>query len=316
MFIVLNRSKLFFYFIIFVSLLAIVFGLVYSLQKKEELHLCTEYARDLKPQNPPMEGDDVEELQIQLKRMGYYHGEIDGIYQGEIVQVVKNIQRELGLTIDGIVNTQFYEAIYLGDTYTETVPKDPPKGELKIVVDLDKRLLTLLNDGKEYATFPITIGKPNSPSPVGDFKIVDKSLMPGNNAFGTRWMRLNTPWGGYGIHGTNNPGAIGHAQSGGCIRLFNKDIEKLYSWVPVGTPVSIYSNRWPPTFRAEYKRGMMGQDVVYVQRALREFGFCHGIGDGRFNEDTENEVKEFQKYLGLPATGIVDENILYLLRLR
>jgi lipoprotein-anchoring transpeptidase ErfK/SrfK len=43
----------------------------------------------------------------------------------------------------------------------------------------------------------------------------------------------------YAIHGTNQPGSIGHFVSYGCIRMFNKDIRDLYSRVSVGTRVVV-----------------------------------------------------------------------------
>ena len=41
--------------------------------------------------------------------------------------------------------------------------------------------------------------------------------------------------GEYAIHGTNQPGSIGHFVSYGCIRMYNEDITDLYSRVSVGT---------------------------------------------------------------------------------
>ncbi|QNO13714.1 peptidoglycan-binding protein [Alkalicella caledoniensis] len=322
MFLVLNKEKLIFYFIIVLLLVVVGFGVLFSLDKAIKPttagidHMCVcETDRVLIPQDPPLQGHDVAEIQIQLERMGYYDGEINGVYTGSIVEAVRSAQQDLGIEPDGIVNVELLEALYIGDTHTETEEKEPPKGELKIVVDIDKFKLTLYSDGEEYVTFPITIGTAKDPSPVGDWTIVDKSYMP-NNGFGTRWMRLSCPWGGYGIHGTNNPGAIGHAQSAGCIRLYNKDVERLYEWVEVGTPVSVISDRWPPTFRTEYKKGMVGQDVVYVQRALRDYGFSPGGGTSKFLDETEKQVKNFQRHYRLPETGIVDENMIYLLGLR
>lgn len=52
------------------------------------------------------------------------------------------------------------------------------------------------------------------------------------------WMSLSKEH--YGIHGTNNPSSIGHAVSHGCIRMHNKDVEKLASIVPIGTQVIIH----------------------------------------------------------------------------
>ena len=45
--------------------------------------------------------------------------------------------------------------------------------------------------------------------------------------------------GNYDIHGTNNPGSIGHFVSHGCIRMFNEDIMDLYQRASVGTAVYV-----------------------------------------------------------------------------
>jgi lipoprotein-anchoring transpeptidase ErfK/SrfK len=45
--------------------------------------------------------------------------------------------------------------------------------------------------------------------------------------------------GEYAIHGTNQPGSIGHFVSYGCIRMFNEDIKDLYERVNVGTEVVV-----------------------------------------------------------------------------
>ena len=61
------------------------------------------------------------------------------------------------------------------------------------------------------------------------------------NPVGTRWIGLNLK--GYGIHGTNAPGSIGQAASHGCIRLTNRDVERLYAMLRVGDTVSIRGER-------------------------------------------------------------------------
>jgi lipoprotein-anchoring transpeptidase ErfK/SrfK len=50
-------------------------------------------------------------------------------------------------------------------------------------------------------------------------------------------MGLNR--GNYAIHGTNEPGSIGHFVSHGCIRMLNEDILDLYARAPVGTEVFV-----------------------------------------------------------------------------
>jgi lipoprotein-anchoring transpeptidase ErfK/SrfK len=43
----------------------------------------------------------------------------------------------------------------------------------------------------------------------------------------------------YAIHGTNEPGKIGHFVSHGCIRMLNEDVMELFAHVPLGTPVVV-----------------------------------------------------------------------------
>lgn len=63
-------------------------------------------------------------------------------------------------------------------------------------------------------------------------------IYPGpKNPLGTRALVLAN--GEYAIHGTNNPGSIGHDASYGCIRMFNQDVEDLFQRVGVGTPVYV-----------------------------------------------------------------------------
>jgi lipoprotein-anchoring transpeptidase ErfK/SrfK len=54
------------------------------------------------------------------------------------------------------------------------------------------------------------------------------------NPVGVVWMQLSKEH--YGIHGTPNPGKIGHTESHGCIRLTNWDAWQLADMVQPGTP--------------------------------------------------------------------------------
>ena len=58
-----------------------------------------------------------------------------------------------------------------------------------------------------------------------------------HNPMGVAAMSL--AGGEYAIHGTNQPGSIGHFVSYGCIRMFNEDITDLYGRVDVGTRVVV-----------------------------------------------------------------------------
>jgi len=71
-----------------------------------------------------------------------------------------------------------------------------------------------------------------------DQKLATAELAPGpNNPVGVAWIGLSKV--DYGIHGTPDPGNIGHGVSDGCIRLTNWDVDELSHMVRRGTPVDL-----------------------------------------------------------------------------
>ena len=108
----------------------------------------------------------------------------------------------------------------------------------EIVVKLNEHKLFLFKNNHLVKTYPISIGKPSTPTPKGLFLIKNKVENPGKE-FGSRWLGLNTTTGHYGIHGTNEPSLIGESVTHGCIRMFNKDINELANLVKVGNLVKI-----------------------------------------------------------------------------
>jgi lipoprotein-anchoring transpeptidase ErfK/SrfK len=127
------------------------------------------------------------------------------------------------------------------------------RGKRVVLVSLLDRKLAVLEDGNVLATFPVAVGAESSPSPTGEFEIVNRVANPTyyhpgtvipsgkDNPVGTRWVGLSQR--GYGIHGTNAPSSIGHAASHGCIRLRNRDMEKLFTLLRVGDVVQIHGER-------------------------------------------------------------------------
>jgi lipoprotein-anchoring transpeptidase ErfK/SrfK len=123
----------------------------------------------------------------------------------------------------------------------------------QIVVSIPDRKLALLEDGDVVKVYDVAVGAAGSPSPAGEFTIVNRLenptyyrpgvvIEPGaNNPLGTRWMGLSQK--GFGIHGTNQPTSIGKAASHGCIRMVQKDLEELFTLVHVGDTVSIRAER-------------------------------------------------------------------------
>lgn len=183
-----------------------------------------------------------------------------------------------------------------------------------IVIDVNKRTLTLYVGGEVVKTYPCAVGKPSTPSPIGEWAIIHKSTNWGGG-FGTRWLGLNVPWGIYGIHGTNKPGSIGTAASAGCIRMNNRHVEDLYSLIGVGTRVFIQGDFKPTTIKNKLVPGRTGKEVQTLQLALREQGWGPGFVDGYYGQDVQVAISRLQKLYGLPQTGIADDIVLMLLGL-
>ena len=111
---------------------------------------------------------------------------------------------------------------------------------LELHIDPGSRQLRVYLGGELNKTYPVAVGKAATPTPAGDYTVINKVMNPGG-VLGSRWMGLNIPGGNYGIHGTNNPASIGNRVSLGCIRMQNYSVEELFPQVPLGTPVRVLS---------------------------------------------------------------------------
>jgi lipoprotein-anchoring transpeptidase ErfK/SrfK len=128
-----------------------------------------------------------------------------------------------------------------------------------IVVKTQERRLYYVVDGARAIRYTVGVGKAGKTwtgtayidgkhlrpawSPPDEIR-QDKPLIPvviasgsPSNPMGAAALTLDQ--GQYAIHGTNQPGSIGHFVSYGCIRMYNSDIMDLYGRVSVGTQVVV-----------------------------------------------------------------------------
>lgn len=183
------------------------------------------------------------------------------------------------------------------------------KDKSSILVDLNELKLFLINENTNeiIKSYPVACGKATTPSPIGTWRIVGKASNWGKG-FGSRWMALNVPWGKYGIHGTNKPLTIGGAESLGCIRMLNKDVEDLYNRVDLGTTVVIYGGPYGlfiNSFRTLIP-GNRGSDVYEVQRKLKNAGYYPWNLDGVYQDNMKSQVIKFRKDNRLSITHNID----------
>jgi L,D-transpeptidase ErfK/SrfK len=125
---------------------------------------------------------------------------------------------------------------------------------IKVIINLSQRQLTLVQGNTILHRFPVAVGKDDWQTPVGQFAVQDmrtdpvwrhpitqKPVGPGpDNPLGSRWIGFAQE-GDYhiGIHGTHEERLIGEAVSHGCVRMLDGDIQTLYSQIKIGTPISV-----------------------------------------------------------------------------
>jgi lipoprotein-anchoring transpeptidase ErfK/SrfK len=137
-----------------------------------------------------------------------------------------------------------------------------PPAAARVVVSKNESSVRAYDDtGKLLVFYSATIGSEHDPLPLGEWKIrgvakspkfhynpelfwdakstdTKETLPPGpNNPVGLVWIDLSKEH--YGIHGTPEPGKIGHTESHGCIRLTNWDALELAAMVKPGTPATL-----------------------------------------------------------------------------
>lgn len=190
--------------------------------------------------------------------------------------------------------------------------QEPQTDNYIIFIDVNELTLSLLKeDSKELIKkYPVAMGKPSTPSPIGQWRITSKALKDG--PFGGYWLGLNAPWDTFGIHGTSNPSSIGSLASNGCIRMYNYNIKELFNLVNYDTRVIVYSG---PNWRfSPYNRKInindKGTDVFYVQRALKNIGYYEPVPDGIYGYALEQSILQYKIDANLEGDSTIDEKLL------
>jgi len=122
------------------------------------------------------------------------------------------------------------------------------KLDKRIEIDLKNQKLSYVLGKVRMGTFTVSSGKPGTPTPKGEFKVLNKHPKAWSKygLWMPYWIGLGT--GKFGIHelpvwpngyreGENH---LGKPVSHGCIRLGVGAAKFIYDWTPVGIPVSIY----------------------------------------------------------------------------
>jgi hypothetical protein len=111
--------------------------------------------------------------------------------------------------------------------------RDPVRGR-HAEGDLAKQLLALADGHDVVAIYPVSSGKPSTPTITGRFHVYQKD--PGYLPDGMFFSNFFT--GGYAIHGYDP--APDYPASHGCMRVPIVDAISIYSWLKIGDTVDTY----------------------------------------------------------------------------
>lgn len=123
----------------------------------------------------------------------------------------------------------------------------------EIVLNIPEYTLRLVESGVIRKEYDVAVGTIIEQTPTGTFAVFFKEINPTwypasgfedktpvppgpDNPLGSRWIEYAP---GFGIHGTHKIWTVDYPVSGGCVRMFNADVEELYEIVEIGTPVTV-----------------------------------------------------------------------------
>ncbi|MEG6585213.1 L,D-transpeptidase family protein [Dendrosporobacter sp. 1207_IL3150] len=183
----------------------------------------------------------VMSVQKLLTERGLYTSNIHSNYDASTRDAVTQFQELEGLPATGLIDPVTYcrlNSASISQIETKIAEQRATNAlaRANILITKSARTITLFNGNSPLRHYPIAIGKPSTPTPVGNYAIATKVMNPGG-VLGTRWMGLN--YDAYGIHGTSKPWLIGQMVSNGCIRMHNSNVEELFVLINVGCPVYI-----------------------------------------------------------------------------
>ncbi len=199
---------------------------------------------------PGMTHPLVGNLQEQLRDLGFTLDDRTNFFGDGTVRALRDFQLRKGLPATGEMDDatwkELFETTVLPGELTAAgsgASVNALDSTVTVNIDIGTRRLTVMGGGGSLGPFPVAVGKPATPTPVGTFSILNKIVNPGG-VYGSRWMGFTAQ--GHGIHGTNRPDSIGHAVSNGCVRMHNRDVETIFPVVSVGSPVVIVSGASMP----------------------------------------------------------------------
>ena len=175
-------------------------------------------------------GYAVRYLQQKLANLGYVVGR-RGYYDARTGRAVLAFRKITGMQRTYIAGSLVFSRLARGWGRFKVRYKDHGR---HVEGDLTHQVLALIDHGKAVRIYPMSSGKPSTPTIRGNFRVYMKE--PGTNGHGMIYSSYFIR--GYAIHGYVEVPV--YAASHGCLRIPPPDAVSVYNWVRIGTPVDVY----------------------------------------------------------------------------
>jgi lipoprotein-anchoring transpeptidase ErfK/SrfK len=179
---------------------------------------------------PGARGPAVRLLQNELAGLGYVVGQ-RGLYDDRTARAVLAFRKVTGMSRTTTASSEVFKALAKGKGRFKL--RHPEHGK-HVEADLSRQVLALAQGGKVLRIYPMSSGKPSTPTVIGSFRVYTKS--PGFNAKGMYFSNYFIR--GFAIHGYADVPVF--AASHGCLRVPIPDAISIYNWVRIGNIVDVY----------------------------------------------------------------------------
>jgi len=201
------------------------------------------------------EGDDVRALQARLKQIGWYFGDVTGVYDAATIEAIQGFQGKREIPVTGDVDQRTMDrltAMTTTPTDAEMHNRQPSPGALDarcltgrvLCIDKTSRTLRWVIDGHVLQTLDARFGSTvnNTPTREGEFHVYVKDADHVSQMFGSSMPYSMFFSGGQAVHYSSDFAAVGYAgASHGCVNIRDYDgIAWLFGQVQVGDKVVVY----------------------------------------------------------------------------
>jgi peptidoglycan hydrolase-like protein with peptidoglycan-binding domain len=180
---------------------------------------------------PGSRGPIVRLLQSQLAKLGYVVGR-PGLYDARTARAVLAFRKLTGMRRTSIASGDVFRRLAAGRGGFHV--RFPSHGK-HVEANLSRQVIALIRNGKAERIYPVSSGKPSTPTIRGHFRVYLKA--PGTNAKG---MYMSSYFiRGYAIHGY--PSVPVFPASHGCLRVPNSEAVSIFNWLSRGDIVDVYA---------------------------------------------------------------------------